>query len=96
MTPFGSRVVTLKSLMARLPRNHSASTVGWLIPRRRAIAAASHNDYVVAAASHNDYVVVDTRGTFAEGKSLREMVDHVGLLGLYRHTYQLLERCCPL
>jgi hypothetical protein len=48
-----------------------------------AIRNASHNDDIL------DYVVVDTRSTFADGKSLREMADEVGLLDLYRQTYQL-------
>lgn len=47
------------------------------------IRSASHNDDIL------DYVVVDTRSTFADGKSLREMADEVGLLDLYRQTYQL-------
>lgn len=47
------------------------------------IRDASHNDDIL------DFVVVDTRSTFAEGKTLREMADEVGLLDLYRQTYQL-------
>ncbi|WP_448071309.1 DUF5677 domain-containing protein [Georgenia yuyongxinii] len=43
--------------------------------------------------SHNhgilDHVVVDTRSTFAEGKPLRAMAEEVGMLDLYRHSYQL-------
>lgn len=44
---------------------------------------ASHSDDLF------DLVTVDTRSTFADGKSLREMASEVGLLDLYRHTYQL-------
>ncbi|MGH8893236.1 MAG: DUF5677 domain-containing protein [Actinomycetes bacterium] len=47
------------------------------------IRDASHNDDIL------DFVVVDTRSTFAEGMSLREMADEAGLLDLYRQTYQL-------
>jgi hypothetical protein len=59
----------------------------WLIDGATAaidkIRDASHNDDIL------DFVVVDTRSTFAEGKPLREMADEVGLLDLYRQTYQL-------
>ncbi len=63
------------------------------IPDRWLIDGASEAIDTIRGASHNsdvlDYVVVDTRSTFADGKSLREMADEVGLLDLYRHTYQL-------
>lgn len=43
--------------------------------------------------SHNhdilDHRVVDTRDSFAGGKSLRAMADECGLLDLYRHAYQI-------
>lgn len=43
--------------------------------------------------SHNhdilDHRVVDTRDSFAGGKSLRVMADECGLLDLYRHAYQI-------
>lgn len=47
------------------------------------IEGLSHNHGIV------DHVVVDTRSTFAEGKPLRVMAEEVGLLDLYRHSYQL-------
>ncbi len=47
------------------------------------IEKLSHNHDIV------DHVVVDTRCTFAEGKPLRVMADEVGMLDLYRHSYQL-------
>lgn len=47
------------------------------------IEKLSHNDEIF------DHVVVDTRSTFAEGKSLRAMAEEVGMLDLYRHSYQL-------
>lgn len=34
-----------------------------------------------------DFRIVDTRDSFAEGKSLRLMAEECGLLDLYRHTY---------
>lgn len=43
----------------------------------------SHNNDVV------DDRVVDTRGTFAGGKSIRAMADEAGLLDLYRQAYSL-------
>lgn len=43
--------------------------------------------------SHNhdvlDHRVVDTRDTFAEGKSIRAMAEEVGLLDFYRQAYSL-------
>jgi hypothetical protein len=41
----------------------------------------SRNDSII------DHRVVDTRDSFADGKSLRAMADECGLLDLYRHTY---------
>ncbi|WP_433080062.1 DUF5677 domain-containing protein [Dactylosporangium sp. CA-052675] len=43
----------------------------------------SHNDEVL------DYRVVDTRDSFAEGKSIRSMAEECGLLDLYRQAYSL-------
>jgi hypothetical protein len=43
----------------------------------------SHNDDIL------DHRVVDTRDSFAEGKSLRAMAQECGLLGLYRHAYAI-------
>jgi len=43
----------------------------------------SHNDDVL------DHRVVDTRDSFAGGKSLRAMAEECGLLDLYRHAYYL-------
>jgi hypothetical protein len=45
--------------------------------------ALSHNDELL------DHRVVDTRDSFASGKSLREMAIECGLLDLYRQTYSL-------
>lgn len=43
--------------------------------------------------SHNDgpldHRVVDTRDTFADGKSIRAMAEEAGLLDLYRHGYSV-------
>jgi hypothetical protein len=43
--------------------------------------------------SHNhdilDHRVVDTRDSFAGGKSLRALANECGLLDLYRHAYQI-------
>ncbi len=36
-----------------------------------------------------DFRIVDTRDSFAEGKSLRSMAEECGLLDLYRHTYSV-------
>lgn len=47
------------------------------------IEKLSHNHSVL------DHVVVDTRSTFAEGRPLRAMAEEVGMLDLYRHSYQL-------
>jgi hypothetical protein len=47
------------------------------------IAKLSHNDSSV------DHIVVDTRNTVAEGKPLRAMAEEVGMLDLYRLSYQL-------
>lgn len=43
----------------------------------------SHNDEIL------DHRVVDTRDSFAEGKSVRSMAEECGLLDLYRHAYSL-------
>jgi hypothetical protein len=43
----------------------------------------SHNDEVI------DHRVVDTRDSFAEGKSIRAMADECGLLDLYRQAYYM-------
>ncbi len=43
----------------------------------------SHNDDVI------DHRVVDTRDSFADGKSIRSMAEECGLLDLYRHAYSL-------
>lgn len=43
----------------------------------------SHNDDVL------DYRTVDTRDTFADGKSIRVMADEAGLLDFYRQAYSL-------
>lgn len=43
----------------------------------------SHNDEVI------DHRVVDTRDSFAEGKSIRAMAEECGLLDLYRQAYQM-------
>jgi hypothetical protein len=43
----------------------------------------SHNDDVL------DHRVVDTRDSFAAGKSLRAMAEECGLLDLYRHAYYM-------
>lgn len=42
-----------------------------------------HNDEVI------DHRVVDTRDSFAEGKSIRAMAEECGLLDLYRQAYQM-------
>ena len=63
------------------------------VPAEWLINGAAEAIDVIRNASHNDdlldYVVVDTRSTFADGKSLREMAEEAGLRDLYRHTYQL-------
>ena len=43
----------------------------------------SHNDEVL------DHRVVDTRDSFADGKSIRTMADECGLLDLYRQAYYM-------
>jgi hypothetical protein len=43
----------------------------------------SRNDDII------DYRIVDTRDTFAEGKSLRAMAEECGLINLYRHSYYM-------
>lgn len=43
----------------------------------------SHNDEVI------DHRVVDTRDSFAGGKSIREMAEECGLLDLYRQAYYM-------
>ncbi|WP_235214554.1 DUF5677 domain-containing protein [Rhodococcus opacus] len=43
----------------------------------------SHNDDVL------DHRIVDTRDTFAEGKSIRVMAEEAGLLDFYRQAYSL-------
>jgi hypothetical protein len=43
----------------------------------------SHNDEIV------DRRVVDTRDSFADGKSIRAMAEECGLIDLYRHAYYL-------
>ena len=43
----------------------------------------SHNDDVL------DHRIVDTRDSFAEGKSIRAMAEEADLLDLYRQTYSL-------
>jgi len=43
----------------------------------------SHNDEVI------DHRVVDTRDSFAEGKSIRAMAEECGLLDLYRQAYYM-------
>jgi hypothetical protein len=43
----------------------------------------SHNDKVL------DHRVVDTRDSFAEGKSIRSMAEECGLLDLYRQAYYM-------
>ncbi|MFD4676611.1 DUF5677 domain-containing protein [Lentzea sp. NPDC058450] len=43
----------------------------------------SHNDEVI------DHRVVDTRDSFAGGKSLRAMAEESGLIDLYRHAYYI-------
>jgi hypothetical protein len=43
----------------------------------------SDNDEVI------DHRVVDTRESFADGKSIREMANECGLLDLYRHAHYI-------
>jgi hypothetical protein len=43
----------------------------------------SHNDEII------DHRVVDTRDSFAEGKSIRAMAEECGLLDLYRQAYYM-------
>jgi hypothetical protein len=43
----------------------------------------SHNDAVI------DHRVVDTRDSFAEGKSIRRMAEECGLIDLYRQAYYM-------
>jgi len=47
------------------------------------LEALSHNDKVI------DHRVVDTRDSFAEGKSIRAMAEECGLLDLYRQAYYM-------
>jgi hypothetical protein len=47
------------------------------------LAKLSHNDEVI------DHRVVDTRDSFAEGKSIRAMAEECGLLDLYRQAYYM-------
>ena len=43
----------------------------------------SHNDEIL------DHRIVDTRDSFAEGKSIRSMAEECGLLNLYRQAYYM-------
>jgi len=47
------------------------------------LEALSHNDEVI------DHRVVDTRDSFAQGKSIRAMAEECGLLDLYRQAYYM-------
>jgi Family of unknown function (DUF5677) len=47
------------------------------------LESLSHNDEVI------DHRVVDTRDSFAEGKSIRVMAEECGLLDLYRQAYYI-------
>ncbi|MFE1957629.1 DUF5677 domain-containing protein [Streptomyces sp. NPDC059479] len=49
----------------------------------KTLETLSHNDSVI------DRRVVDTRDSFAEGKSIRTMAQECGLLDLYRQTYSM-------
>lgn len=49
----------------------------------RDLATLSHNDEVT------DHRAVDTRDSFAGGKSIRDMADECGLLDLYRQAYYM-------
>ncbi|MFE2761592.1 DUF5677 domain-containing protein [Streptomyces halstedii] len=49
----------------------------------KTLEALSRNDSVI------DHRVVDTRDSFAEGKSIRAMAQECGLLDLYRQTYSM-------
>jgi hypothetical protein len=49
----------------------------------RELERLSHNDKVL------DHRVVDTRDSFAEGKSIRSMADECGLIDLYRQAYSM-------
>lgn len=84
------------------------------IPQEWFITGVDEAMQMIERASHNDdlldHRVVDISGTFADGKSLRDMARECGLLDLYRHAYQLesgvahsewwsveihaMERCC--
>lgn len=78
---YGAGKAKLYSRIAReLPSDWLVKGAGEAIEQ---IAQLSHNDGIV------DHVVVDTRSTFAEGKPLRAMAEEVGMLDLYRQSYQL-------
>jgi len=69
------------------------SRIAQELPSEWLVRGASEAIEQIEKLSHNhdivDHVVVDTRSTFAEGKPLRVMADEVGMLDLYRHSYQL-------
>jgi hypothetical protein len=69
------------------------SRIAQELPSEWLVNGASEAIEQIEKLSHNhgifDHVVVDTRSTFAEGKPLRIMAEEVGMLDLYRHSYQL-------
>lgn len=69
------------------------SRIAQELPSEWLVKGASEAIEQIERLSHNhaifDHVVVDTRSTFAEGTPLRVMAKEVGMLDLYRHSYQL-------
>lgn len=58
-------------------------------PHRAALFNEAVAEFERLSGNHGpiDFRIVDTRDSFAEGKSLRAMAEECGLLDLYRHTY---------
>jgi hypothetical protein len=67
-------------IMAELPADARRPDVEEAIKH---LEMLSHNDEVV------DHRVVDTRDSFVEGKSIRDMAEECGLLDLYRQAYYM-------
>lgn len=68
----------LGKIAEEIPQPHQAALVDEAISEFERL---SRNDGPI------DFRIVDTRDSFAEGRSLRVMAEECGLLDLYRHTY---------
>ena len=67
-------------ILAELPEQAQRAD---FIEAMKELQTLSHNDETL------DHRVVDTRDSFAEGKSIRQMADECGLLDLYRQAYYM-------